>query len=319
MRTRRSLALAIAGGLLAAACTSAPEETTLPLPETLPTLTPTTTTQAPVETTVPEEDYLWSVGDCVDLGANAEAELPYAPYGLELLADCNAPHTHEVFFTGTLDGGPDAPYPTALNERLFNICFVEFAEFMGYPSADSTLELVLYLPDEQEWGAGERYHACVVYQPGSAVIYRPLIGSTASDPAVYRWEVSAGTCYDLIDLPLLAVSEPVACSEVHGVELIGDAPLDAADYPGQDAIARIAGEACETLLLEYAALPVEDLPLLTFPLPSPLTEGEWESGTRSVRCFVVAGSTERGLLLVTGSLGDGTFEIVDGDNGGVTA
>ena len=305
------MALLVAGGLIAAACTSAPEETTQPLPETLPTLTPTT--EEPVETTVPDEEYLWSVGDCVDLGA--DPELPYAPYGLELLTECAAPHTHEVFFTATLDGGPEAPYPAGLNERLFDRCFVEFAEFMGYPAADSTLDLVLYLPDEQEWADGERYHACVVYEAGTTVVYRPLVGSTADDPGSHRWLVSAGACYDLVDLPLLPVSDPVPCAERHGLEMIGEAPLapNGAGYPGRDEAPGAAAAACDALLSEYSALPVDDLPVATFALPALLTKGDWDAGSRTVRCFAIAGTPERGLFLVTGSLGDGTFEIVDGD------
>lgn len=313
---RRWAAALFALGLIVASCTSVTEETEAPLPETLPTLTPTTEAEEPEpeapETSAPDQAYLWSVGDCVDLGANAEADLPYAPYGLELLSDCTAPHTHEVYFTATLDDGAEAPYPADLNERLFDRCFAEFASFMGFQNADSTLDLVLYLPDEQEWAAGERYHACVLYQPGTSVIYRPLVGSAGANAEPYRWEVSAGTCYDLIDLPLLAVSDAVDCANEHGLEVIGNAPLvpSGAGYPGRDSVAELAGEACDALLTEYAVQPIEDLPLATLPLPTLLTEGEWDSGKRTVRCFVLAGTPERGLLIVKGSLGDGTFEIV---------
>lgn len=266
---------------------------------------------------VPDELYLWQVGDCVDLGADAAADLPYAPYGEELLADCAAPHTHELYFTATLPEGSTAPYPDNLNGRLFDICFVEFADVMGFTSSDSTLEVVLYLPDAEEWAAGERYHACVYYQPGTGVVYRPLVGSAADDPDRYRWQVSAGTCYLAIDLQLLAVSDTVACSEEHSLEMIGEATLvpDDTDYPGLEAVAQLGVEACDALLNEYAVLPIDDLPVLTFPLPTLLSEGEWDVGKRTVRCFAFAGSFERGLLSAVGSLGDGTFEIVGADDG----
>ncbi len=301
------------------ACTSTSEEPQPSVPEVLPTPTPSTEAEEPevVETTVPDAGYLWSVGDCVDLGADAAADLPYAPYGEELLASCGAPHTHEVYFTATLSGGPDAPYPEELNIELFDVCFVEFAELMGFSSSDSTLQVVLYWPDSEEWAAGERYQACVVYQPGTGLVYRPLVGSAATDPGDFHWEVSAETCYGLVDLAFLAVSDTVACTEQHSLEMIGEAePAPGEDdYPGREAIVELAAEACDVALTGYAAQTLDDLPVLTFSFPTLLTEGEWEAGARTVRCFAFAGSFERGLLTVVGSLGDGTFEIVEVEEG----
>ena len=311
--------IATALGLVVAACTSSGDEPQLSVPEVLPTPTPSTEAQEPevVETTVPDAGYLWSVGDCVDLGADAAADLPYAPYGEELLASCAAPHTHEVYFTATLSGAPDAPYPDDLNIELFDVCFVEFAELMGFSSSDSTLQMVLYWPDSEEWEAGERYHACVVYQPGTGQVYRPLVGSAADDPGDFRWEVSVGTCYGLVDLAFVAVSDTVPCSEQHSLEMIGRAqPAPGEDdYPGREAMVGLSAEACDVALTAYAAQTLDDLPVLTFPFPTLLTEGEWEAGSRTVRCFAFAGSVEQGLLTVVGSLGDGTFEIVEVEEG----
>jgi len=311
--------LAVTFGLVAAACTSTGEEPQPSVPEVLPTLTPSTSTpDTELEvsgTTVPDDGYLWSVGDCVDLGTNAAAELPYAPYGTELLADCAEPHTHEVYFTATLAGAPDAPFPDDLNERLFDVCYVEFAELMGFSVSDSTVDVVLYLPDAAEWDAGERYHACVVYQRGTDVTYQRLTGSTADDPDSYRWQTATGSCYDVVDSQLLPVSDAVACSEQHRFEMIGEvtpAPDDAG-YPGGEAIGPLAVEACDALLAEYAVEPLDELPVLTFVVPLEFSEGEWDTGKRTVRCFAFAATPEQGLLIVAGSLGDGTFEIVGVD------
>ena len=317
---RRWTAIALATGLVLAACTSAEEPPTSTLPATLPSLDPTTTTKQvpePAETTTPVEATRWNAGACVDLGANADEELPYAPYGAELLIDCGAPHTHEVYFMATLPEGQAAPYPENLNQRLFDECFVVFAELMGFPSVESTLDLVLYLPDEEEWTAGERYHGCVLYQAGTQLVYRPIIGLASDDPDDYRWEVAAGTCYTELDLTLLPLSDAVPCEDLHTLEMIGDAELTPPGgvYPGVEAAAELGGEACTALLAEYAAQDIEDLPLVTFPLPTLVTEGEWDAGARSVKCFVFAGGVEQGLLIATGSLGDGTFEIVDADEG----
>jgi hypothetical protein len=320
-RRRRWAVIVSALGLVLAACTSATDESAQTLPE--PSPTPTTEVPAPEpelevpepevpETTAPDEAYLWSVGDCVDLGIDAAAELPYAPYGTGLLRDCAEPHTHEVYFTATLPEAPDAPFPDDLNVRLFDVCFVEFAQVMGFPVSDSTLDVLLYLPDAEEWAAGERYHACVVYQRGTDVTYRQLTGSTADDPGSYVWRTETGSCYDVVDVLLLSVSDAVVCADEHGFEMIGEAALapDDADYPGGEAIDRLAGDACDALLAEYAVQPLEDLPVLTLPLPTPFREGEWDTGQRTVRCFAFAATPDQGFLIVAGSLGEGTFEIV---------
>lgn len=313
---RAIIVVVLALGLVLAACTSASDEPASSIPEVIPSTTSTTEAQVPEpevpETTAPDEGYLWSVGDCVDLGADAAAELPYAPYGTGLLLECAEPHTHEVYFTATLSGGSDAPFPDDLNDRLFDVCFVEFAELMGFSSSDSTLNVLLYLPDAEEWAAGERYHACVVYQSDTDVSYSELVGAVADDPGAYSWQVSAGSCYDVDNPQLLAASDTVACAEEHRIEMIGEAVLapEDADYPGTEAIDRDAGEACDALLAEYAVQPLEDLPVLTFPLPTPFSEGEWDAGQRTVRCFAFASTRDQGLLIVGGSLGDGTFEII---------
>ena len=86
---RAIIGVAIVLGLVLAACTSASDGPTSSLPEVIPSTTSTTGAQVPEpaapETTVPDEGYLWIVGDCVDIGNDAAAELPYAPYGPGLL------------------------------------------------------------------------------------------------------------------------------------------------------------------------------------------------------------------------------------------
>ena len=313
---RSVVLVAFALAMVLAACTSASDETVTSLPEPSSTTTSTTEALPPEpegdEARASDEAYLWSVGDCVDLDTDAETELPYAPYGTALLMDCSQPHTHEVYFTATLSGGSDAPFPEDLNATLWDVCFVEFADVMGFPSSDSTLNLLLYLPDAEEWGAGERYHACVVYQQDPEAGYAPLRGSAADAIDTYLWQVSAGACYDVDSLVLLPASETVACDEKHTFEVIGEAVLgsDNADYPGIDAVDLDAGAACDDLLADYANQSLEQLRVLTLPHPLPFSEGEWESGQRSVRCFAFAGTPEQGLLVVVGSLGEGTFEIV---------
>jgi Septum formation len=308
-------ATALAMGLVIAACTSTSEEPGPTLPEVIPTLTPTTETTAEEPTaapeqTAPEDAYRWAVGDCVDVG---DGELPYAPYGTDLLIDCAEPHTHEVYYTATIPEGPDAPFPEDLDIELWDTCYFEFAQAMGYSVTDSTLDLTLYLPDEDEWAAGERYHACVVHQPGTTADFALLVGSTQDDPTLYAWEPAAGTCYDVLDAALLALVDPVDCAGLHLYQAIGGAVLGAEDaaYPGVETVAQLARDECDAVLAEYASAPLDDLPVLTFAVPQVVFEGDWDAGKRSVRCFAFAGSAEQGLLVMKGSLTDDTFEVVD--------
>jgi hypothetical protein len=314
---RSVLVAAVGLVLVASACTSATTETSTSLAEEVPTTT--STTEAPEdlldEDVVPptDEGYLWSIGDCVDLGANEEIDLPYAPYGTDLLADCAEAHTHEVFFTTTLSEGPDEPFPDDLNDRLWNSCYVEFAGFMGFSSSDSTLTLLLYLPDADEWADGERYHACVVYQLATDAVYGDLSGSAAADPDAYRWHVGTGLCFDAGDLQVLVVTDAVDCAAEHTFEMIGEVSLgpSGAEYPGIEAIDAESTEACDGLLEDYAAQSLDDLPVLTLYQPIPFAEGEWEVGQRTVRCFAFAATRNQGLIVVVGSLGEGTLELIE--------
>ena len=140
---------------------------------------------------------------------------------------------------------------------------------------------------------------------------------TGAWPGGFLWEVRVGTCYGLGDRAFLAVSDTVPCTEQHSLEMIGRMQPTPGedDYPGREAMVGLSAEACDVALTGYAAQTLDDLPVLTFPFPTLLTEGEWEAGARTVRCFAFAGSIEQALLTVVGSLGDGTFEIVEADEG----
>lgn len=296
--------------MFAVGCTSSDEPTTA---LTLRSLETTTTVSADTTTTTTAIPTLWAVDTCLDLGTNAAADYPHAPYGEELTVDCGGPHTHEFFFVETLAEGPGAPFPEGLGDRLWAGCHEAFTERMGFPASESTLDVVLYLPDEDEWAAGERYHGCVLHQPGTQVVFRPLVGSVFDHPGDYRWEVAPGSCYAVLGVEALAISEPAPCDEIHTFEAIGETELDAqiSEYPGLVEHAELGDEACEAVLSDAAAPDAEELEVFAFAVPAPVTAAEWQAGGgRHVKCFLAAGSPEGGLLLMTGSLTEGTLEII---------
>lgn len=300
--------------MIVAACSSGGDATTT-LSLSAPEATSTTAVEAETTTTT-SVPTLWEVDTCLDLGTNADRKLPYAPYGNEFVIGCGGPHTHEFFFVTTVSEGADAPFPEDLNGRLWPACYAAFAERMGFPSSQSTLDLTLYLPDDEEWDAGERYHGCVLHQPGTQVPFRPIVGSVFDHPDDYRWEVAVGSCFAEIDLSLLLLAEAVPCEEIHTVEMIGEVELapQGTAYPGLDEVIALGEEACQGVLDEYATQDVEELSLVAFAHPPAVEEGEWDVGGRSVKCFVLAGNDEQGLLLVRGSVGDGTAEVMVPDD-----
>jgi Septum formation len=307
----RTRVTAFAVVLVAAACSSSGETTTTqPLELSSPGLPTTTTTVAVTTTTAAPA--LWEAPTCLDLGTNADDELPYAPYGDEFIVDCGGPHTHEVYFVEALQDGPEAPFPAGLADRLWPGCYAVFTDRMGFPSSQSTLNLTLYLPDESEWAAGERYHGCVLDQPGTQVVYRPLVGSVFDHPDDYRWEVAVGSCFAEVDLTALVLAELVSCDAIHTIEATGEVELapPEAEYPGRDELVALGDETCQKVMEEYAAQDLEDLSVIAFAYPVAVEQGEWEAGGHSVQCYVVGGTPEQGLLLMRGSLGEGTLEVL---------
>ena len=305
--------------LTLAACSGSNEPSatgfTLPTsPDTtaLPDSPTTTDDRSPPSTVTADQGYLWQAGDCVELGRDATAQLPYAPYGRNLIVDCSAEHSHEIYFTSTLDAEIGAPYPTDLLTRLWDRCYAEFESSMGYRSSDSTLEPILYLPDEQEWETGERYHACVIFQTTAGNEYAPLLGSIADDPEGYRWELEERSCLDG-EFTELRTLEAVPCEQEHSFEFIGTAvhPGGAQEpFPGEEELAQFIQTECGRLLDDYAALPVDPELVGTAPHPIVFANGEWELGHRSSRCFAFAATAEAGLLNVRGSLKDDDWEVV---------
>ncbi|HEY5579398.1 MAG TPA: septum formation family protein [Acidimicrobiia bacterium] len=266
----------------------------------------------PPSTVTPDQGYLWQAGDCVELGRDASAQLPYAPYGRNLIVDCSAEHSHEIYFTSTLDGEDGAPYPPNLLTTLWDRCYSEFASLMGFRSSDSTLEPILYLPDEQEWDTGERYHACVLFQTAPGNEYVPLLGSVADDPENYRWELEEGSCLDG-GFTEIRVLEAVPCEQDHSFEFIGAAvhPAGAGEpFPGEDELAQFVQTECGRLLDEYAALPVDPELVGAAPHPIVFASSEWELGHRASRCFAFAATAEEGLLNVRGSLTEEDWEVL---------
>lgn len=158
---------------------AAPEEAE-PEPTATATAEPTATpepTPTPDPTPTPEPaPIFWAdalaPGDCVN---GSEFEAGEAPVPI----DCNELHETEVFAVGSIDEGPDAPFPG--DDALFEIADATLCDEATTSFGGATWDVlpfptfVIY-PTEQEWAAGDRGILCTAgARDGSTV----KIGSAA--------------------------------------------------------------------------------------------------------------------------------------------
>jgi hypothetical protein len=138
--------------------------TSTPTPRALVVLTTVapiveTTTSIADPDTIPLDQL--AVGNCVDI---ADAEADPVEVGTARLRSCDEPHGLEVYFLGSLNDDPDAPYPgdEAILAGADQMCLDAFAPYVGSEYVDSSLEIAHLRPDENVWLLGDRVVRCAV-------------------------------------------------------------------------------------------------------------------------------------------------------------
>lgn len=316
MQPGARLPLYIAIVVLAAACADGADAgtTTTPAPETTPraaaeTTVPTTTTAMETTTTAVDVSYRWEVGDCFTFGRFDD--LPYEPFGSEPANRCEETHTHEVYFTGSFPEGEDAPYPEdTINTEIRDICTREFIEFLGVLPVQVEFDIIMYLPDDEEWASGLRYQACLVYLPAGLDTYREVTGSVGSLGTDFLLEISPGDCFaaPFVKLPT------VDCAQTHSAEAIGTVthPADMDEpFPGEDELELFAFSECTTLGADYVVESRASVPVVAFARP--FSELEWSAGWRELHCMAIALAPGGDILPVRGSFADQGWTVVEGD------
>jgi hypothetical protein len=237
-----------------------------------------------------EPNPVWSSGSCLSL---PNGGLPYAPFPQDLVVPCESSHNAEVI-AAEYEAITGDSYDGELieNERSY-ACDKAYYETFG-PDIGSRPELVTYMPDEAEWGRGDRYLACVVTITSNNEV--EVFTGRMADREDLAWTPDPGDC-----LTETVKSEPVACSSIHVHEYLGDVELSFDDWPDNpdDAL----DEACESFLTDVVVGPV-DVEIWAFGL-GPYG---FEQGDRTVRCLAFAiGDTVP--TYVVGSLAD-TWRII---------
>lgn len=307
-RHRRPFAVLL---LVVAACSGDTVDTTAPdttLPATAlaeadePMSEPTTTT---TDTLPVDPMYRWEVGDC--LSFEVSDDLPYEPFGTASLAMCNEPHTHQVYFTGNFPGDEGADYPETIDTDIREICTDAFVDFLGVLPVESQLDILMYLPDEEEWGEGLRYQACVAYLPAGVETYRELTGSLDGIGPDFLLQVSPGTCFPAVYVKL----SPVDCASTHQAEVVGTITHPAepgAPYPGQSELEFFALSECNTLAGDYVVEGSVGVAAFT----RAFSQLEWEAGWRDLTCLAFAFEPGGEIVRVRGSFAEPGWTVVTG-------
>ncbi|MDH3307040.1 MAG: septum formation family protein [Acidimicrobiia bacterium] len=216
----------------------------------------------------------WSAGDCID--AVESGAIPFAPFGSTQTVHCKAEHSHEVIASVPLPEGPDAPFPDDLSARVSRTCGEAFVERYGRLAPDSTLGLIRYLPDANEWEEGDRYIACVVYLPEAGGAAGRLYDRLVGGPDAFAFEPQVGDC-------LATFTEVGPCDRRHAFEVVGLARFDEAPdapYPGVEAVEEYFDDACATILDDYGVGDGEGV----VESSAFLEVFEWEQGSRTAPC-----------------------------------
>ncbi|HSG79028.1 MAG TPA: septum formation family protein [Acidimicrobiia bacterium] len=303
----RRLAALVAAGLVVGACTgdSGVEATAPSVGADAPG---STSTLPPVDDVAEGPDdalgYRWKFGDCVAVASFED--LPYEPYGSDVVVDCGGEHTFEVYFVGTFD----APDGTAYDEGGFSAivrdaCALRFIEFVGLPYPESGLDLVYYLPDAREWAAGLRYQACVVFDPRGGD--DPPNSSGSLRGSAVPFGAVEGDCSNDLSLrgPLLE------CDVPHRYEHVGVFTPAESTWPGDGELEAAAIDGCRALADGYVAggpaVPVGAV--VGLPVVTP-TRVDWDAGSRSVVCAAAAIDQTGERLVVIGSFAEDGWTIV---------
>jgi len=187
---RRVYLLVAVVALVAVSCSGDDSATTLTVTE------PTATTVAAASTSAPEAVATTAAavqtevarfiaafgepGDCINV-AYLDGAFDYSA-GVELVS-CQAPHDHEVFYSGELEAPQGDPWPgeDAISVAVFDdVCVGEFSGRFGLWDDTYTLALWATYPLEEEWNAGLRTFKCSVTSYFNEEDGTPILGMAAS-------------------------------------------------------------------------------------------------------------------------------------------
>lgn len=241
---------------------------------------------------------LWQPGECLFLGEASAASTPYAPFGSDVVVECDTAHSYEVIHSEVLPEGPDAPFPEDLQLRSATVCDTAFRDYVGLYDNESRLSMVRYLPDVDEWAEGDRYLACIVTMPDDLGLPTNRVGVLEAIGEESRISRTALECY-------LGSSSapPVDCDDPHDIQFIGTVDVVESDYPiGGSALAALDALCSDVLAGLGGGGPGNVVIAATGQPPGP---GQWTDGDRTVECFASVTDAFGGRALIVGGFDEG--------------
>lgn len=187
-----------------------------------------------------------------------------------------------------------------MGERISAACTEAFVGYVGVVPSLSLLDTILYLPDAEEWAEGERYQACILYQPGPFGVAAELQRSVRGGDG-FAWEPETGDCFGG-DIRSLRATGPLPCEESHTFEVVGIAVHpDAADdpFPGDDELGDFIDGTCADALAGYAEGAIAGGEIRVGVLP--FAASEWDHGLREFPCLAFVRGRPGELFEVQGS------------------
>jgi hypothetical protein len=258
-------------------------------------------------------EHLWMEGDCLDF-APRRSDLPYAPFGDSEIVGCDERHTHDVLFTTTVSEPAGAPFPDDLSDRVKHTCEGAFLDATGVPYWQATPTMTLYLPDEAEWTAGDRYLSCVISLEGPGGEPADRSGEIVDLGEALRFDVTAAACWGESFKPITTND----CDLPHVHESVGTIthPAPAGDpYPGSDELDSFRRDECDALVGAVTTPPPTGHGIVSIPYS--IGKAEWEDGARSMLCVAAVQDVFGAATRVSGSL-TGEWKVV-GPGDSITA
>lgn len=241
------------------------------------------------------------VGTCLR-GAVGAFEPSAAP--LEAVA-CDQPHAVEVVGAGTAAGdaagdaaGSAAPpaWGSEPSRAAFAECDQAATAYLGGDWRGGRVFPVFRMPLPAVWQSGGRQYLCGIAE-ASDDLFAPLdrtgsvrggLGKDAQPLALTCVRLSGGDpdakgFYRSVD-----AVKPVACDAPHDTEFVGAWTAAAGDYPSQQRLKELAGDACYLKIAQFLGITQTQLyqraDVYTFW--TGLTANQWALGDRTAHCFL---------------------------------
>jgi hypothetical protein len=197
-------------------------------------------------------------------------------------ADCDRPHTFEVYHRGSFTGADadmDSSRAASDSVRVLETCDRAARSFLGGDYAEARVRLDLIVPNERGWRAGDRWYACVMAETtGSEDRIVERTGSLRDGLRGDR-PMRIG-CVDVTAVAGVVKSvDYIRCEYLHAGEFIGAPTVPG----GSDTAAR---DACVQLAASYLEVAPAQLPARTDLTIFWTRPPEQEPTTGTIQCYL---------------------------------